>query len=155
MHALHHAAWEVLFPEIPLPSSSSIPSSVLPPPNPINPPPSSPPLQPIKTFAQALKNACDIPLSQLPIPCMKGDVIAVKIPEKEYKASLEGYKNNLHGRLLLAKGEAPIKVADLRAKLLKLWQPIGQWKLVPIGRGYYEFSFSSIEDLRKVFSVGS
>ncbi|KAG4911617.1 hypothetical protein JHK82_052222 [Glycine max] len=27
-----------------------------------------------KTFVQALHNACDIPLSQLLVPCLKGDV---------------------------------------------------------------------------------
>lgn len=147
------AAWQDLFPESFLPPTSSPPpSSALSPLQ--NPSSSSPPPQPTKTFAQAL-NACDIPLSQLPVPCIKGNAVAVKIPEEEYKVGLEGCKNNLQGRLLLAKRDAPIRVNDLRVKLLKLWQPIGQWKLVPIGRGFYEFSFTSIGDLRKVLAVGS
>lgn len=63
-----------------------------------------------KTFAQALNNACDIPLSQLPRLCLKGDALAIKIPEEKYKACLEGYKNHLHGRLILQKGDALMKV---------------------------------------------
>lgn len=81
--------------------------------------------------------------------------MAVQIPEDEYLKGLEGCKNNLHGRLLLSKGDTPIKFEDLRSKLDKLWKPIGNWKAVPIGKGFFEFSFSSIEDLRKVLSVGS
>lgn len=34
------------------------------------------------------------PLSQLPVPCKKGDAMAVKIPEDEYIAGLESCNNN-------------------------------------------------------------
>jgi len=34
-----------------------------------------------KTFAQALGITCDIPLSELPTPCIKGDMIVVRIVE--------------------------------------------------------------------------
>lgn len=104
---------------------------------------------------QALNNAYDIPLSQLSIPCLKGDRISVSIPEDEYLASLEASKNNLYGQLLLTKGDSPVKIADLRQKSSKLWQPLAQLKVVPIGKGYFEFAFSSIEDMRRVLSVGS
>lgn len=97
---------------------------------------------------QALNNACDIPLSQLPIPCMKGDALVVKIPEDEYKVSLENCKDNLHGRV-------PWKVGDLYSKLLKLWSLVNQWKMTLIGKCFYEFSFASVKDMRKVLSVGS
>lgn len=64
----------------PLSPSSSHPS----------PPPSLSPQR--KTFTQALNNSCNIPLSQLPRPCVKGDAIAIKIPEEEYKVGLERCK---------------------------------------------------------------
>lgn len=50
---------------------------------------------------------------------------------------------------------APIKVDALRAKLLVLWKPLGHWGLISLGRGYYEFSFSSVEYLRSVRPVSS
>lgn len=108
-----------------------------------------------KTFARALSNSFDIPLSQLPRPCIKGDSISIKISEDEYMKGLEGCKNNLHGRIILTKGTAPIKFVDLQEKLGKLWKPIGHWRMVPLGKGYYEFSFSSPEDHRSVWVVGS
>jgi hypothetical protein len=37
---------------------------------------------------------------------------------------LDASKNNLHGRLLL-KGDSPLKLGDLRNKLLKLWKRLG------------------------------
>lgn len=86
---------------------------------------------------------------------MKGEEISIKIPKEEYRAGLEGCKNHLHGRLVLSKGDAPIKANDLRLKLSSLWKPLGQWNLIPLGKGYYEFSFSSVEDLCSVHSIGS
>lgn len=85
---------------------------------------------------------------------MKGEEISIKILESEYLAGLEGCINHLHGRVILAKGEKSIKVSDLQAKLTMLWKDIGQWNLISSRRGFYEFSFSSIEDLRCVQSVG-
>lgn len=49
-----------------------------------------------KTFAEALNNVCDIPLSQLSQPCMKGDALSIKNSEEEYKVGLDGCKNNLY-----------------------------------------------------------
>lgn len=83
-----------------------------------------------KAFAQALNYSRDIPYNQLPRPCIKEDAIAIKIPEEEYKAGLEGCRNHLHGRLLLSKGDAPIKFNDLRIELSSLWKPLNQWRMV-------------------------
>jgi len=108
-----------------------------------------------KTFAQALSNVCDVPLSQLPQPIKKGNRIAIEIPEEEYTAGLDECKHNLHGRIIWPKGSSPFSLDNLRAKLTVLWKSIGKWGISSIGRGFYEFTFSSIEDLRRVRSVGS
>lgn len=107
-----------------------------------------------KSFAHALSNSCSAPLSQLPKRCIKGDELYIKIPESEYLAGLESCKNHLHGRLMLSKGSMPMKVSDLRCKLLDLWKQIGSWNIISLGRGFYEFSFSSLEDLRSVLAIG-
>lgn len=61
--------------------------------------PSSPSLSPQrKTFAQALSNACDVPYSQLPKPCIKGDEISIKIPEEEYMGGLLSWPSDLGKR---------------------------------------------------------
>lgn len=102
-----------------------------------------------------MNNSCDIRISQLLRPCVKGDAVVIKIPEDEYKASLEQCKNNLHGRSILSKGDALVKFVDLKAKLSSLWKSIGQWSMISLGKGFYKFSFASKEDLRRVWSVGS
>lgn len=91
----------------------------------------------------------------MPKPFRNGDSISIKISEDEYQKGLDSCKNNLHGRFLLPKGSAPIKFQDLKSKLAKLWKPLGSWHMIPLGRGYYEFIFSSAEDLRCAWAVGS
>ncbi|KAF1862761.1 hypothetical protein Lal_00040026 [Lupinus albus] len=55
------------------------------------------------TFAQAIKNTGEVSLAHLPQPCVKGDMVAVKIMEAAYQAGLQRCRNHLHGRLILAK----------------------------------------------------
>ncbi|KAF1867169.1 hypothetical protein Lal_00049598 [Lupinus albus] len=58
-------------------------------------------------------------------------------------------------RVTLSKGDAPIKFLDLKAKLPALWKKIGKWTMISLGSGFYEFSFSSIDDMRSVCGMGS
>ncbi|PNX89065.1 hypothetical protein L195_g045182, partial [Trifolium pratense] len=105
------------------------------------------------SFAQALSNAYDV--SQLPKPSLKGDDVAIKIPQEEYKASLEDCQNHFHGRLLLSKGDPPLTLQDLRAKLSNIWKPLGKRGIVSLGKRFYEFKFSLIEDIQSVRAVTS
>ena len=118
-------------------------------------PPPSPSSPPQKSFAKVLSNACDIPLRQLLVPCLKGDALSVKIPEDEYKARLEGCKNNLHGRLSLSKGDTLLNYQYLHIKLEKVCKPMGKWRMVPLGKGYFDFSFACLEDICRVLAMGS
>lgn len=60
-----------------------------------------------------------------------------------------------HGRLTWAKGDSPIKIDSLCEKSSSLWKSLGRWGVISLGKGYYEFSFSSVEDLMSVRSVVS
>jgi len=86
---------------------------------------------------------------------IKGNDTAIKIPKEEYKMGLSTCKHNLHGRMLWPKGTTPLKVSALKAKLLPHWKTLGQWGVTSLGKGYYEFSFSSLEDAQSVRSIGS
>lgn len=55
----------------------------------------------------------------------------------------------------MAKGNQPIKANDLRSKLFVLWKPVAFWRMTPLGKGYFEFFFSSQDDLRRVWSSGT
>ncbi|KAE9607816.1 hypothetical protein Lalb_Chr09g0334161 [Lupinus albus] len=106
-----------------------------------------------KSFADVIKVSCDV--SQLPQPRINGNTIAVKIPEEEYQAGLLRCKTHLHGRVILSKGDAPVKFLDLKGKLSARWNKVGKWTMISLGRGFYEFSFSYIEDMRRVCALGS
>jgi len=120
--------------------------------------PLNPPIKPVtqqKSFADAVNNVCDIPVSQLPKPVIKGDEVAIAIPDDEYLQGLAACKHNLQGRVLWPKGATPLKVSALKAKLSTLWKSIGRWGVTSLGKGYYEFVFSSLEDAQSVRSIGS
>ena len=64
-------------------------------------------------------------------------------------------RTNLIGRLLLRKGTKPMKTDEFEQSLLSLWQPLGPWRLVPIGKGYFDIHFSTEADRRKVWGGGT
>src|SRR4051812_43341218 len=105
-----------------------------------------------KLFVEAISNVCVIPTSQLPTPCVKGDRLSIMIPEDEYILGLESCKHNLHGRIIWPKGSTPITVQQLKTKLQTLWSSLPKWGITSLGKGFYEFSFANLEDVRRVRS---
>ncbi|CAL5202384.1 unnamed protein product [Lathyrus oleraceus] len=74
-------------------------------------------LKPTKTFVETLSNVGYIPLSQIPQPCLKEDMLAIVIPKEEYISGVEACKHNLHGCIIWPKGTSPLIVAALKNKL--------------------------------------
>ncbi|XP_058754626.1 uncharacterized protein LOC131627787 [Vicia villosa] len=109
-----------------------------------------------KSFVSVVSNnVCDIPLSQLPTPCLKGDRLAITIPEDEYALGVEACKHHLHGRVVWSKGSQPLTVVSLKNKLLEVWPQIGKWGITSLGKGFFEFAFSSLEDVQRLRSVNA
>lgn len=108
-----------------------------------------------RSFAQALLNKVDVALSDLPKPRLKGNTLSIKISEDLYQSRLANCNNYLHGRLVLSKGDQPMSSKDLHAKLVQLWKPLDRWKMIPLGRGFFEFRSSCANDLRSVWSNGA
>ncbi|CAK8534260.1 unnamed protein product [Lathyrus sativus] len=106
--------------------------------------------KPHKSFAEALGNVCNIPFSQLLIPCVKEDIISIAIPEDEYQLGLDACKHNLHGRMIWSKGITPLTVQQIRTKLSNLLSSMDKWGITFLGKGFYEFTFSSLKDVRRV-----
>jgi hypothetical protein len=94
-------------------------------------------------------------MSQFPPTSVKGASLAVEIPEEEYLAGMNACKHNLHGRIIWPKGTTPLTVVDLKKKLSVIWKDLSCWGITSLGKGYYEFCFSSLEDVRRVRSVVS
>jgi hypothetical protein len=53
------------------------------------------------------------------------------------------------------KGSTPLTVVALKKKLLPLWKDLARWGITSLGKGYYEFCFSSLEDVQRVRYVAS
>lgn len=79
---------------------------------------------------------------------MKGYTLAIVIREEEYILGVESCNHNFHGWFVWPKGSNPLTVIALKAKLMDLWKCICKW-------GYFEFAFSSLEDVRRYWLINS
>jgi len=61
----------------------------------------------------------------------------------------------LHARIIYPKGSTPLSTFALRAKLVAQWKDLGRWGVKNIGKGYFEFTFATLEDLKRVRSIRS
>lgn len=55
--------------------------------------------------------------------------------------------------LISTKDDVSLKVSELCDKPLNLWNLITNWYLTSLERGYFDFSFKSMEYLNKIWSV--
>lgn len=110
---------------------------------------------PVKTFATALAGTTVTDDKPFPSPCIKGDALSIKICQDEYSKGLEDCRKALRARLTLNKGDKPYSARDLSVKIGKIWRTAAGWKMVPLGKGYYDFHFESAEDLKKIWAVGT
>lgn len=110
-----------------------------------------------RTFASILSDSVEssINLSQLPAPVVRGDKTYVKLSEAIYQDQLQSFRTNLIGRLLLKKGSMPMKTETLKSSLGMLWRPTAPWRLVPLGKGYYDIHFNTEDDMRRVWGGGT
>nr|KYP34863.1 hypothetical protein KK1_044124 [Cajanus cajan] len=93
-------------------------------------------------------------ITSLPKPCWKGESLAIKIPEDAYHEGLRRCSKHLHGRVLLAKGQKPLKTVDIIAKLSKLWSHLAGWSIISLGRGFFELEFKNDHDIGMVLAAG-
>jgi hypothetical protein len=102
-----------------------------------------------KSFAQALSCSGDLQLTKLPPKIVMGTSVRVKISQAEYEFGVAACKRNLHGRVTLHKGDPPLTTLSLKHKLSGLWPGLHNWNLTPLGKGFFEFNFSSVEDMQR------
>lgn len=107
-----------------------------------------------KTFAQALSGSCDLLLHQLPPKVVIGDSVRVRISQAEYESGIADCKIHVHGRITFNKGDTPLTTQAVKLKLDGFWPSLKNWSVIPLGKGFFEFKFSSIEDMKKVWALG-
>jgi hypothetical protein len=111
---------------------------------------------PPKSFVAVLggTSSCAADDAPFPAPCLKGDALSIKIGQDEYSKGLVECQYALRGRLTMTKGDKPYKARDLASKLGKIWKIVHEWKMVPLGRGFYDFLFQHPNDLTRIWVAG-
>lgn len=84
-----------------------------------------------------------------------GDVVCVKISWEEYESGLAACRSNLHGRLILHRGDSPLTTKSLKLKLSDLWPSLKYWRVIPLGNRFFVFKFQSVEDMCKILALGA
>jgi len=112
---------------------------------------------PPKSFAAVVGGFRSSPAEEAPYPvsCIKGDSLAIRIGQDEYVKGLAECQFALRGRLTLSKGDKPYTARDLASKVGKVWKMVHQWKMVPLGKGYYAFLFEHLDDLSRIWTGGT
>lgn len=64
----------------------------------------------------------------------------MKIDDKIVKEDITQLKFSLIGKLTLVAEDSPYSQDDLFKKLAQVWGNDGLWRLIPLGRGYYNIS---------------
>jgi len=93
--------------------------------------------------------------TNLLVPAIKGDRLCIKIDQEECEKGINDCQRNLRGCLVLNKGYKPYTSRDLSMKLTKLWHTSRKWRLISLGRGYFEFQFDNYDDLCMVWAKGT
>ena len=95
---------------------------------------------PPKSFAAAVRGTRSPPVDEplFPVPCIKGDSLSIRICHNEY-----------------AKGDKPYTARDLASKLGNIWKVAHQWKMLSLGRGFYDFLFEHSYDFSRIWTAGT
>lgn len=76
--------------------------------------------------------------------------MSIKVDDDLVQQGVNQLQNSLIGRLTLTSGEAPYSLDDLKAKLGQVWGISSHWRLIPIGKGYYNIQLPSLEDRDRI-----
>ncbi|KAK9904621.1 hypothetical protein M0R45_000539 [Rubus argutus] len=107
-----------------------------------------------RSYASVATQAA-ISISDLPLPVIHDGKTIVTISEDGYQAGMEKCRHMLLGRLQLASNDKPYSPSDLQRKLGLLWGDLSCWKLIPMGKGFYSFSFATEEAVSRVWAKGA
>ncbi|KAK2646285.1 hypothetical protein Ddye_021480 [Dipteronia dyeriana] len=80
----------------------------------------------------------------------KGGYVTVRMDLSAYKSRLEACKYSLIGRIVFSSGEKPWKLVDLKAKLQSVWMLNSVWRLISLGKGYFQIMLNSDVDKNMV-----
>ena len=88
-------------------------------------------------------------------PQQKGSYGSVKVNAEALKSRLDLCQFSLIGRLILSKRDKPYALSSLKEKLNAVWKLPASWRLISLGKGYYQVLLSSHEDRSRIWGMGS
>ncbi|KAI9198847.1 hypothetical protein LWI28_023034 [Acer negundo] len=91
-----------------------------------------------------------VPLASGGVCSLVGELIPPQ-HEGDVSAHLELCRNALIGHVVLSSGERPWKLVDLKARLSKHWMLNSDWRLISLGRGYYQILLKSPAEMNHVW----
>lgn len=108
-----------------------------------------------RSFARVLDMSLEIN-QMLCKPINKGAFYSMVIDEELYKKGVDEHRNSIIGRVILVKKEKPLSTEALKQKLSAIWKVSDiSWRVIPLGKGYYNISFINIADRNRVFNKTS
>ncbi|XP_065875385.1 uncharacterized protein [Euphorbia lathyris] len=85
----------------------------------------------------------------------EGGFKAVKIPQKIYEERIKAVQFSVIGRVSLNKGEKPWKHTDLKQQLNQKWKHNLEWKMISLGKGFYQFVMPNEKALQVIWEYGA
>ncbi|KAK3199371.1 hypothetical protein Dsin_022786 [Dipteronia sinensis] len=82
-------------------------------------------------------------------PSKKGGFVSIRVDLIAYQSRLELCKNALIGGLVLASGERSWMLVDLKAKFSKHWLISADWRLISLGKSYFQIILKSFGNKNK------
>ncbi|KAK0591093.1 hypothetical protein LWI29_035565 [Acer saccharum] len=110
-----------------------------------------------KSYADLLKSPQEFiqPFPMSATPLKKGGYVSFQVDPVAYQSRLDLCKNALIERVFLSSGERPWKLAELKAKLSTLWMISADWRLISLGRGYFQIILKSLEVKNQIWGLSS
>ncbi|KAL8485573.1 hypothetical protein ACS0TY_027748 [Phlomoides rotata] len=105
------------------------------------------------SYLEALHKSKSVPTPALDntiTPVRKGNFFSVHVDESLYKSAVQGLRGTLIGRLIYEKKVTPLSMESLERKLTELWGTSRTWRLIPLGKGYFNIRFSSKDDRDRI-----
>lgn len=72
-----------------------------------------------------------------PTPICKGDLQSVNIDDMVHQRGVREHEKSLIARVFLKSKVGLMTTAALRSSINKIWDVPGDWKFLPLGKGYY------------------
>lgn len=90
-----------------------------------------------------------IDVEALPSPVMNGDIPTVTLPKKVVDRGRQYCQFSLIGRLDFRK----LSIVRARTIAKELWSPSGDWKMIPLGNGFFMLKLDSKDEFVKIWST--